>query len=459
MFKLSLIDTIKNIVNPEDSLKWKTIQSSILVVVGLGLKNIIRLGGNLIMTRLLFPEAFGLMLIVTLVQSGLMMLSDAGVRDAMLVKSRDREQDFLNTAWVILITRGGMLCIVTLLLAWPISIFYEQPILIGLLAISSLGPLIDGFSNPRRFLYERDIRQFELVVADLISQFLPLVVGVIILFYYPSIWVLACFSIMGMLVKCVLSYKIFKGPAPRFKLDKGIFKEIFNFGKWIFLSTVLTFLATQGDKIFVSKLLTIEQLGIFSVAIVLAKVMENIASSMAGGLLLPLYAEIANSKDGGLKGKFRKIKLGFSALLIPPIVFFCAAGDWLIELMYDDRYTDAGWMLQIMAVGTLFDVFTASIAPLMIGNGHVKAHLSLYAIRVFIYFVVLVIGAYSFGLVGIVVGIAIAPMIIYFIYSTYVLSYGVNALKYDVPIFFIFGIIVFACWYVFGWPAPLQADV
>jgi len=74
---LSLKSAAQNILHPKDSLKWKTIQSSIVVIGGDALSNIIRLAGNLIMTRLLFPEAFGLMLIVALVQTALAMLSDA----------------------------------------------------------------------------------------------------------------------------------------------------------------------------------------------------------------------------------------------------------------------------------------------------------------------------------------------------------------------------------------------
>jgi len=91
----SLKSATQNILHPKDSLKWKTIQSSIVVIGADALSNIIRLAGNLIMTRLLFPEAFGLMLIVTLVQTALGMLSDAGVRDAVIVKSRDKRYRFI----------------------------------------------------------------------------------------------------------------------------------------------------------------------------------------------------------------------------------------------------------------------------------------------------------------------------------------------------------------------------
>lgn len=455
MFKFSISSVVSNILKPGDSLKWKTVQSSIVVIGGDALKNVIRLAGNLIMTRLLYPEAFGLMLIVALVQTALGMLSDAGVRDAMIVKSRGREVTFMNTAWVIMIIRGGGLFLLSLILAWPISIFYEQPILIGLIAINGIVPLIDGFANPNRFIYERDIRQFEITVINLISQSLTLVIGISLLFLYPSVWVLVFFTVIASVLKCVLSYKMLEGPLPKFQIDKDVFKEIFNIGKWILLATALTFFANQGDRVFVSKLLTIEQLGVFSVAIVLAKIIETIAATAATKLLLPVYAAIDHKGSGGLDKKARKIKLGYAALFMPPVLFLCLCGGWLIELMYDDRYIDAGWMLQVMAVGALFSAFTSSLSPVIIGKGHVKVHLSLYVVKVLIYFAVLFTGNYLYGIEGIVAGIAIAPILIYFVYSSYVMRYGIYALKYDIPFFLVFLGIVYLSWSYFGWPINL----
>ena len=451
----SLKSATQNILHPKDSLKWKTIQSSIVVIGADALSNIIRLAGNLIMTRLLFPEAFGLMLIVTLVQTALGMLSDAGVRDAVIVKSRGREEVFVNTAWVIMITRGIGLFILSLILAWPISVFYDQPILMWLIAINGIAPLFDGFSNPNRFIYERDIRQLQVASIDLVAQTLALVIGITILFFYPSVWVLVLFGIQTAMFKCILSYKLIEGERPKFKVDKGVFKEIFNIGKWIVFATALTFLASQGDRVLVSKLMTIELLGIFSVAIALAKIVETVAANAATKLLMPVYAAIDQKDSEGINEKSRNIKLGFAALFMPPVLFFCIFGQWLIELMYDDRYLDAGWMLQIMAMGALFAAVTSSLSPVILGKGHVKVHLTLYVVKVLIYFFVLLSGNYFYGVEGIVAGIAIAPMIIYFVYSGYVMRYGIYAMKYDIPIFMLFLGIVFVSWYYRGWPIVL----
>lgn len=72
-------------------------------------QQLIRLGSNLILTRLLFPEAFGLMALVQTFMTGLAMFSDIGIGPSIIQNRRGEDPDFLNTAWTIQIGRGVML--------------------------------------------------------------------------------------------------------------------------------------------------------------------------------------------------------------------------------------------------------------------------------------------------------------------------------------------------------------
>ena len=88
------------------SIKAKSVRSSGLTFLSIGGSNGLRLVSNLILTRLLFPEAFGLMALVQVFIAGLNMFSDAGIRTAIIRHTRGDDPDFLNTAWTIQIIRG-----------------------------------------------------------------------------------------------------------------------------------------------------------------------------------------------------------------------------------------------------------------------------------------------------------------------------------------------------------------
>ncbi|MFN3500356.1 MAG: oligosaccharide flippase family protein, partial [Pannonibacter indicus] len=68
-------------------------------LAGTGGQQLLRLASNLALTRLLFPEAFGLMALIQTFMVGLQMFSDIGIRPSIIQNKRGEEADFLNTAW------------------------------------------------------------------------------------------------------------------------------------------------------------------------------------------------------------------------------------------------------------------------------------------------------------------------------------------------------------------------
>ena len=101
------------------SLTARVMRSSALTVGGFAFSQGLRLASNLILTRLLFPEAFGLMALVSVFMMGLQQFSDVGVSPAILQSKRGDERDFLDTAWTIQVLRGAGLFLVGCGLAWP----------------------------------------------------------------------------------------------------------------------------------------------------------------------------------------------------------------------------------------------------------------------------------------------------------------------------------------------------
>ena len=90
-------------------------------------QQVLRLGSNLILTRLLVPEAFGLMSLVMVFVIGLELLSDVGVGPAIIQSRRGDEPRLLDTAWTVQIIRGAILLGLSVLLAWPVARIYGEP--------------------------------------------------------------------------------------------------------------------------------------------------------------------------------------------------------------------------------------------------------------------------------------------------------------------------------------------
>src|SRR6056297_1576325 len=87
----------------------KVFSASLWVLLGFGAAQLIRFGSNVVLTRLLFPEAFGLMLIVTTILIGLELFSDTGIRALLVQSKRGEEPQVLATAYTVKVVRGALL--------------------------------------------------------------------------------------------------------------------------------------------------------------------------------------------------------------------------------------------------------------------------------------------------------------------------------------------------------------
>ena len=132
------------------NLRARAIRSSVLTVGGFGASQVIRFASNLILTRLLFPEAFGMMALVMVFIQGLYQFSDVGVGPAIMQSKRGDDPHFLNTAWTIQAGRGVLLWLAASVLAYPMALIYGEAQLMQLLPVDGRDVLFHNTSQTRR---------------------------------------------------------------------------------------------------------------------------------------------------------------------------------------------------------------------------------------------------------------------------------------------------------------------
>jgi O-antigen/teichoic acid export membrane protein len=161
-----------------------------LTVAGFGGAQVLRLASNLILARLLFPEAFGLMAIVSVIIQGLMQFSDVGVSPAIMQSKRGDDPAFLNTAWTIQALRGVGLWLVACALAWPVAVIYDAPLLMQLLPVAGLSLLITGFNPTALDTAKRHLRWGRVTAIEFAVQITGIVAAVALAWWWQSVWAL-----------------------------------------------------------------------------------------------------------------------------------------------------------------------------------------------------------------------------------------------------------------------------
>ncbi len=333
------------------SLKQQAIRAGIWTFVNHFVGNIIRLLSNLILTRLLVPEYFGLMALVNTFLAGLNMFSDIGIGPSLIQNKRGDDPDFFNTAWTLQVVRGFGLWLLSLIIAWPVATFYNEEKLLLLIPIVGFNAVISGFKSTAEISLTRHLEIGKSTRYGLVSEMITPAIIVGWAWFSPTIWAIAGGTIVAGLINLVRSHLLVREISNRFIWEKAAAKELFSFGKWIFISTATAFLAIQADRLMLGKLLPLEILGIYTIAFTFASLPKLVFSSIAGKVVFPIISRFKDVPRQELEAKvMHKRRLLVMGIALVMIILVCF-GDLLILALYDQRYKDAAWMLPILSLG------------------------------------------------------------------------------------------------------------
>ena len=382
----------------------------------------IRLASTLLMTRLLAPSMFGVMAIAVMVNVIAALLTDMGIHQNIVQSRRGTEQAFLDTAWTVQILRGLVIWGIALTIAAGLfaagqaglvsgDTVYATPILPWVLAISSLSVVIIGFQSTKGPLAERALEQRRLIKLDLTSQLCALAVMVAVAYQTHSIWSLVAGQLVGGAVGTVLSHVALPGQRNRFAWDRESLKEIVSFGKWIFASSFVGVFALYADRIVLGGLVTPNVLGQFAIAATLVATVQGVFSKLYATVVMPVLSETVRGDRDRLKEVFYRVRIPTDLILLFCAGFLAATGQLVVDVLYDRRYAEAGWMLQILAVSLVWARLDAN-RQLYLALGQPKYAAFLNFARFVSVFVALLVGFRLGGIRGAIWGFALYPVVI-----------------------------------------------
>jgi O-antigen/teichoic acid export membrane protein len=325
----------------------------------------LRLLSSLLLTRLLMPEAFGLMAAVNTLYFGLLMFSDLGIWQSVVRSARGSDPRFLGTAWLVQVLRGVILALLVLLLAllvhqgavhgwFATDTVYADPRLPGMIALFALAALLQGLESIQLATAQRELQGGLIVRLELLTQLVTIGVTVAGAWLTGSVWSLVIGAVSATGVKTALSYLVLPGTAVRPCWDSDGVREIVGFGKWIFLSSIIGFLAAHGEKLLLGATLGVAAFGVFTIASNLLAAVIGVYGTINGKVVFPSLSQVNLDADAGAARRlYARLQRLVDVVLGLLAGLFLLTGSWLVELLYDPRYAEAGWMLQWLAVGLL----------------------------------------------------------------------------------------------------------
>ena len=428
------------------TLRQRVLQSGSWTLVGHGVSQALRLGGNLILTRLLFPEAFGLMAIFQAVNYGVHMLSDVGIGPSIVQKERGNEPDFLNTAWTIQIVRGFLACVVLCALALPMAKLYGEPLLASMLPVAGLIAIIAGFTSTKVFTAQRNMEAARITQIEIGTSALGLLCTILLAWIQKSVWALVWGGVITACMKTLASHIVLHGIKNQFAWDRDAVNQLKGFGRWILLGSALTFLSMEGARLLLGVLLDMRQLALYTLASTMSLMVWQALQQVSGRVFFPAYSEVYRTNPQNLASVLLKTRL---ILILPSWclgVFFIFLGAQFMDLLYDERYHGSGYMLELLAAGSLIRCLWGSYSGVLLAMGKAANETILTAIQIACQIGGMYVGYLYWDGTGIVVGVAAASWIMYPVNSFVMARYGLWQPKIDLIFIAASVVIVMLAW-------------
>jgi PST family polysaccharide transporter len=373
-----------------EDLKGKAVRGGFVKIWAQAALFVLRTGSLMILARLLDPKDFGLVAMVTVLTGVLDLFKDVGLSTATIQRATITDQQVSTMFWVN-VGVGGILSLLSLIMAPVIVSFYHEPRLLWITVALSSAFLINGAGVQHGARLVRQMRFTTLAVIDISCCFAGAAVGIGMAMMGLGYWSLVGMTVIPTVIGTTcywLAAAWIPGPPRR----GGEVRAMLRFGGTVTLNSLVVYIAYNAEKVLLGRFWGTETLGIYGRAYQLVNLPTRNLNSAIGGVAISALSRL---QDDPLRFKSYFLK-GYSLVLTMtlPITIACALfADDLILVVLGTKWGGTAALLRLLSPTILAFALIDPFGWLLIATGRVVRSL-----KIALVIAPLVIGAYLVGL-------------------------------------------------------------
>lgn len=339
------------------SLKERLLRGASYTALGQLVGYAVRFGSTLILTRLLAPDLMGLMTVGAAINYALILFSDVGLRSAIIQDPRGDDPEYRDTVWMVMVLRGAVVASLAVLatgIVWALQrggVFeahsaYADPRLLVVIPLLGMSELIKGTESIELLRAERLMDFRTVVTAQVLRQVCTTAITIVWAWIQPGVLALCSGAVLGNLVIAILSYGWLTPGRMRLTWRPADMLGVVSAGKWLLASSVLTFMVSAFDKVFLASRFDAAALGVYGIAATLGLLAQELVYRINGVVLFPLLSQRHRESPATLSADYYAARRGIEYFSVVTSFVLLALGSDVIQLLYDPRYHAAGPLLR-----------------------------------------------------------------------------------------------------------------
>jgi O-antigen/teichoic acid export membrane protein len=277
------------------NLKQRTISSGLVTAAAQGAQFILNLAYIMVLARLLLPQDFGLVAMVTTVMGFLRIFQDAGLSTATVQRQQITHAQVSNLFWVN-VTVGSVITLLVAALAPAVAWFYREPRLIGITLVLSVTFLLASSAVQHVALLNRQMRFGVIAVIDVVSMLAGYLTGIAMALWKCGYWALVFANVLQVAIKLVLAWSISRW-RPQLPSRNTQTRRLLSFGANLTAGTLMYSLARGADSLLIGRFFGAAAVGLYSRgSVLLIRPLERFMAPI-DAVLIPALSLIQNQPD------------------------------------------------------------------------------------------------------------------------------------------------------------------
>lgn len=391
----------------------------------------IRFVTGIIIARIVGPEAYGLIAMLTIFVSVSESLIDGGLSSALIRQPKSSENDYSTVFYFNL-----FICICLYIFLWfgayPISSFFNEPRLVNILHVYGIVLIINATFVIQRTIYTKKLRFKALSVISILASLVSGIIGVIYAYWGYGVWSLVI-QIMSQSVITSLLFWFFGGWKPKFIFDYNSFKSLFSFGIGILGSSIIGKLYKEINKMLIGRFLGSIELGYYAKANSFSDMPCANINMVVSKVSYPILSELQDDYDRFRSG-YVKILITTFYISVSSCILLAIISEPLISITLGEKWERISSYIPILCIAGILYPLQSVNQNLLSVKGKSNLIFLITCIDFFLRLVILLI-TLPYGIVCMLWGLVLISVLEYFLcsfWSGLYIKYGLVKQIYDI---------------------------
>jgi len=341
---------------------------------------------QIVLARLVAPEVFGSIALVTVLITILQVFVDSGMGIALIQKKNADDTDF-STVFYFNILMCLALYAVVFLSAPYIAVFYKDEALTGVIRVLSLSLIISGVKNVQQAYVSRNMLFKRFFFSTLGGITFSAILGIWMAYRGFGIWALVVQYVSNAAADTIILWITVKWrPKLRFSFER--LKGLFSYGWKLLFSSLLETVYQDIRQLVIGKMYTSSDLAFYNRGSQFPKVIVGNVNTSIDSVLLPTMSKSQDDK-AAVKEMTRKAIKVSTYLIAPLMIGLAFVSDSLVKLLLTEKWLPCVPYLIIFCITYLFYPIHVSNLNALKAMGRSDYYLKLEIIKKILGFTVL----------------------------------------------------------------------